>query len=95
MRTLKDGWNGYSAPAPSRAALVNARSFLTTLMSVTYEPSRVSPSAVGGVGISHKKNGRRVYVEFFNDGAVFALFSDRQSEPISKQVIPADQTYRR
>lgn len=86
MERLVEGWNGYSAPAPSKAALVTAHGFLSNLANARFEPSRVAPSAVGGVGITHKRTHRRVYVEFFNEGAVCALFSDNESEPRSKQV---------
>jgi hypothetical protein len=88
MHTLRDGWNGYSAPAPSDRAVDLARSFLTVLTENSREPSRVAPSAVGGVGITHKRRGRRVYVEFMNDGAVYALFSDKDSELKSEKVKP-------
>ena len=86
MEQLVEGWNGYSAPAPSKAALVTAQGFLSNLAIAHFEPSRVAPSTVGGVGITHKRSHRRVYVEFFNEGAVCALFSDNESEPRSKQV---------
>ena len=74
MERLEEGWNGYQAPAPSRAAIKTARGFLHSLDSETPEPSRVAPSAVGGVGVTHKKNRRRVYVEFYNEGMVCAFF---------------------
>jgi hypothetical protein len=94
MKRLQEGWNGYSAPVPSGAAIDTARSFLSILSSENYEPTKLAPSAVGGVGITRKEGGRRVYVEFFNDGEVFALFSDRKAEPVSKQVLPGDRRYR-
>ena len=32
---------------------------------------------MGGVGITHRSGVRKVYVEFYNDGRVYALYSDR------------------
>ena len=67
MRQLQDGWNGYESTAPSNAAIVMARSFLSNQRDIT-RPSRVAPPAAGGVGVTHKHNRRRVYVEFYNNG---------------------------
>jgi hypothetical protein len=86
MRQLQDGWNGYGAPAPSNAAIVIARSFLSNQRIA--RPFRVAPSAAGGVGITHKRNKRRVYVEFYNNGEVCALFSDDSSAPEVETIKP-------
>jgi hypothetical protein len=86
MSRLPKGWNGYNAPPPSERARLIAQSFLDVLLKEDMEPSRLAPSAVGGVGLSRRKNGRKVYVEFFNDGKVFALFSDGETGPISREV---------
>jgi hypothetical protein len=94
MCQLKEGWNGYSAPVPSRTAIVTARDFLEALSETSLEPSRVAPSVEGGVGITHKKAGRRVYVEFFNNGAICALFSDNSSAPKSERVAPYRDRFR-
>ena len=94
LSKLKDGWNGYDAPAPSEQARLTARSFVDILLKEKYEPKRVSPSAVGGVAVTQRKNNRKVYVEFFNDGTVFALFSDGSSEPVSKEIVPGYQSFK-
>src|SRR5262249_11493105 len=94
MQQLAVGWNGYSAPVPSRVALLTARSFLSTLLNEKYEPSRVAPSAVGGVGITHKRNGRRVYGEVFNSGDGYALFSANASAPQSERIKPEPDRFR-
>ena len=86
MKSLAPGWNGYSAPPPSETAISTARSFLSSLEREHFEPTRVAPSAVGGVGITHEKKKRRAYVEFFNGGEVCVLFSDNESRPVSKRV---------
>jgi hypothetical protein len=94
LNKLKDGWNGYNAPAPSPKAIDMAESFVDTLLRAKYEPKRLAPSAVGGVAVTQRKRGKKVYVEFFNDGTVFALFSDGSSEPISKEVTPGYQSFK-
>ena len=91
---LKVGWNGYDAAAPSAEAIAWAKSFLSSIMGDANTPSRIAPSTVGGIGITHKNRARRVYVEFFNDGDILALFSDNETEPISKRVKPGYGAFR-
>ena len=88
MTQLKAGWNGYHAPPPSAKAIGMAENFLDLLLGIDIKPSRLAPSAVGGVGITRRKNDRRVYVEFFNNGRIFALFSDGVTDPISTEIPP-------
>src|SRR5438128_7762549 len=75
LTSLSDGWNSYAAPAPSASAVAAARAFLTILQQEDYPPTRIAPSVMGGVGITHRRGGRKVYVEFYNDGTAHALFS--------------------
>jgi hypothetical protein len=89
LRNLGNDWNGYATPAPSDAAIVTAKAFLSAFLGTDFEPSRLAPSVSGGVGITHKNRSRRVYVEFFNDGDVCVLFSDGESDPRSRRVKPA------
>ena len=86
LQKLEAGWNGYSAPAPSNTAILTAQGFLSNILDKKIEPSRLAASAVGGVGITHKRNTKRVYVEFFNNGEISALFSDNESAPQSKRI---------
>jgi len=76
---LEEGWNGYSAPAPEPASLSAARAFLAVMRQADYPPTRLAPSAMGGVGITRRQGGRKVYVEFYNDGTAHALFSSGQA----------------
>lgn len=36
---------------------------------------------MGGIGITHRRGGRKVYVEFYNDGRGHALLSERGDPP--------------
>ena len=94
LSKLRDGWNGYNAPPPSPKAILTAQSFVDTLLREKYEPKRVTPSAVGGVAVTQRNRDKKVYVEFFNDGTVFALFSDGSSEPISKEIFPGYRSFK-
>ncbi len=93
MSQLTEGWDGYGAPAPSGAAIAVARSYLGSLFKERLEPSRVAPSVVGGIGITHKLTKRRVYVECFNDGQIYALFSDGQSLPNGRPVKAREDSF--
>jgi hypothetical protein len=86
---LTDGWNGYSAVAPAAAAIENAEAFLKAMQKAGYEPTRVAPSAMGGVAVTRRHDGKKVLVEFYNDGRVFVLFAAQPSNMDVKQ-IPVD-----
>ncbi len=95
MDSLPPGWDGYSAPAPSETAITTAKSLLSAFLGEDFAPKRISPSAVGGVGITHKRESRKVYVEIYNSGEVYALFSDGISEPDVRQIEPGYQSFKR
>ena len=88
MKNLHQGWNGYSAPPPTNRAIVTARYFVELLVANGQEPLRVAPSVIGGVGVTRRVADRKVYVEFYNEGGVVALFSDGVTEPSAKEVDP-------
>lgn len=90
LSSLKDGWNGYSAPAPETDSIATARSFLDTLKESKLTPTRIAASAIGGVGITCRNHERKVYIEFFNDGQISALFADDMTQTMSTQRIEAD-----
>src|SRR5262245_29066699 len=79
--SLEKGWNGYAASPPGDIAVNNALQFLDALPVEELKPARLSPSAVGGVGMTFRRAERKAYVEFYNDGKICALFSDGVSEP--------------
>jgi hypothetical protein len=83
---LAPGWDGYSASPPSSLAVERAKEFLTLLRGSELEPARLKPSVASGIGLTIRKGRRKVYVEFYNDGTVYALFSDGESEPETRQV---------
>jgi len=84
---LDEGWNGYSAPAPSDTAISNARVFLAVMQEFGHLPTRVAPSAVGGIGITSRRRSRKVYVEFFNNGLISGLFANDATQSMFTQKI--------
>jgi hypothetical protein len=91
-KLLKEGWNGYTAQAPSDQAILLAERFLDAMRASDVLPTRVAPSAMGGVAVTRKVGTRKVLVESYNDGRVFALFSDRGSEDLPVEEVKGDRT---
>ena len=95
FKDLKPGWNGYSASPPERLALRNAEQYLCVASHFDLEPTRLAPSAVGGVGITHRRGPLKAYVEFFNNGKVHTLFSDdEKKELFTSPVDPTTKGYK-
>lgn len=92
--TLTTGWDGYGARPPEKAAIVSAKLFLSQLAERDRVPDRIKPSVVGGIGITFKLRQRKCYVEFYNNGTVYALFADGEAEPETCQVPPTAHNYK-
>lgn len=90
LKNLRDGWDGYSAEAPSSVAIANAQSLVVEAANLGMSPSRVAPSAMGGVAITFKEWPKKVFVEFYNGGTTHALFSDRSSGEMKTLPVPTD-----
>jgi hypothetical protein len=79
---LKKGWDSYSAEPPTVAAVNESIIFIRSISST---PTRVAPSAIGGIGITFRKEDgdRKVYVEFRNEGVNYAMYDDdiKDSDP--------------
>jgi hypothetical protein len=94
FKKLERGWDGYIAPPPSEIAIRTAQNFVSSLAREKSEPSRIAPSVIGGVGITGRHLGKRVYIEIYNDGQVYALFSDGESDPLTQHVQPGHQSFK-
>ncbi len=77
---LQAGWNGRRSPAPTPQAIEAARFLIRRMVEQDLDPTRLAPSAVGGVGVTRRVDDRIAYVECYNDGSVHAIFSDDKSE---------------
>ena len=73
--------------------MATAQSFLMSLLKRDITASRIAPSVMGGIGLTQRQSGRNIYIEFYNDGRVFALFSDGVSEPMTREVAPGYQDF--
>lgn len=101
--TLKSGWNRYSAPAPSGLSLSSARKILMVAAQENLLPSRLAPSAVGGIGMTWQQEDREAYIEVYNNGTAWTIFSDdsgdEETAPVSlnastlRKVMEAIRTY--
>jgi len=95
LGTLRQGWNGYDAPAPAKVAIEMARQYLQIVKCWDFNPKRVEPSVMGGVGITHRQGSRKVYIEFYNDGTGHSLFSDSSGRMQTMSVTPGAGDFRR
>lgn len=87
MRALRDNWNSYSAPAPTAAAIENAKLLVAAARTDGTIPERVEPSAMGGVGVTFARGDREAVVEFYNDGTAHALFADNKTEEMDTRPV--------
>ena len=68
---LEKGWDSYKADPPSQLAIANAGIFLG--LCGDFLPDRVAPSVMGGIGVTFRRPGKKVYVEFYNYGTTYSL----------------------
>ena len=95
LKKLPHGWDSYSAPPPSRAAVKNAKALVIEAGQLGAEPERVEPSAMGGVGVTFSAGRREVVLEFYNNGAAHALFSDDATGDMSTRAVSTTRDGRR
>jgi hypothetical protein len=80
LSNLKQGWNG-KAEAPNTEAIKRAQAVLNVSQRLDLCPERVSPSSVGGIGITFRRKPYKVYLELLNTGTILSLYSDGETEP--------------
>ncbi len=77
---LSDNWDGQGAPAPKTGSLEFASQILKAGREYGLQPLSVSPSAIGGVGITYAAGTREVFVEARNVGRIYSLFSEANGD---------------
>ncbi len=78
--SLERDWDTYGAEPPSDQARQGAASILDALEAAALPPSRISPSAEGGVAVSFVEGDKRALIEIYNTGeAAAATYSDEGS----------------
>jgi len=74
LAKLRPNWDSYGAPAPSGRSIANAIRVLNLLESLNLDPTRILPSAEGGVGICFVREDRYADIECSNDGEVLGVY---------------------
>ncbi|MGC1870462.1 MAG: hypothetical protein WA700_05845 [Acidobacteriaceae bacterium] len=78
---IKNGWDGYTAPAPRADTIATAELVLRGLQRRLVTPDWITSSAEGGVAISFlSKSARRALIELLNDGENYVLLYDLQGK---------------
>lgn len=88
-------WHEEAGPRPLADVIDAARMFLNVARQAGAMPSRIAPTVVGGIGVTFKRQYKKVYVEFRNTGSVHVLFSDGVTDPVVEKVIADVADYER
>lgn len=74
LAKLRPNWDSYGAPAPNGRSIANAIRVLHLLESLNFDPTRILPSAEGGVGICFVREDRYADIECSNEGEVLGVY---------------------
>jgi hypothetical protein len=74
LANLRQNWDSYGAPVPNERSIANAIRVLDLLESLNLDPTRILPSAEGGVGICFVREDRYADIECSNDGEVLGVY---------------------
>jgi hypothetical protein len=73
MSNFKDGWDSYSAPAPSAHAITSGKHLLNELRPFRIVPTKLGPSGDGGVVLECSHRGFDYVIDIYNDGVTTVL----------------------
>lgn len=88
--TLACGWDTYGAEAPNDVARALAWKILDALEADLLPPTRLMPSAEGGIAISFVEGDNRAEIEIYNTGEVAAATYSARSEPMAWELSNID-----
>ena len=88
--TLVDNWDSYGAAKPARHSIEAADRFLQKLFAELFMPSRVVPSAEGGIAVYFNSDNRTAYLEYRNSREVILAMFDDHSDPIIVELTEND-----
>jgi hypothetical protein len=88
--TLVDNWDSYGAAKPTRRSIEAADRFLHRLFAELFMPSRVVPSAEGGIAVYFNSDCRTAYLEYRNSKEVILAMFDDHSDPIIVELTEND-----
>jgi hypothetical protein len=80
--TLVDNWDSYGAAKPTRHSIEAADRFLQKLFAEFFMPSRVVPSAEGGIAVYFNSDNKTAYLEYRNSGEMILAMFDDHGDPI-------------
>ena len=90
LRLLRANWDTYGAPAPNDVALAAADAALRMFRVMDVLPTRVLPSADGGIGILFTEREQYAHIEFENSGDTWVLIYGSNNPPITWQLPSGD-----
>jgi hypothetical protein len=88
---LRQNWDSYNAEPPNHQAQNLAAGVLTFLETNSIAPSRLVPSAEGGVAFCFVESNRYADIECLNTGEILAVIYEGNNDPIVWQVTSQNQ----
>ena len=88
--SLEHGWDTYGAETPNDVARALAARILYLLEEDALPPTRLLPSAEGGIAMSFVEGDNRAEIEIYNTGEVAAVTYSAHSEPVAWELSNAD-----
>jgi hypothetical protein len=88
--TLADNWDSYGAAKPEKHSIEATGRFLQRLFAELFMPSRVIPSAEGGMAVYFNSENKTAYLEYRNSGEVILAMFDDHSDPIIVELTEDD-----
>jgi hypothetical protein len=70
LTNLRDNWDGEGTLKPTIKTITVAAKYLLNVSKLNFLPSRIIPSAEGGLGFIYLVNGKQADIEFLNSGEV-------------------------
>jgi hypothetical protein len=87
LRSLPSNWDSYGAEPPDERSLSSAGFLLSRFAATECMPSRLIPSAEGGVALVFEEPGKYADIECFNDGDIVAAICPDRTEPFIWEVL--------
>src|SRR5574337_1850939 len=78
---LSRNWDTYGAEPPAKSSLYWAKEAIRVLRQLNFPPSRIDPSAEGGVTISFAVRDKCAHIECFNTGEIVGAMWVRGQQP--------------
>ena len=82
LAKLQPDWHGGGADPPNSKAIKLANIGINCLKALDFPPTLISPSIMGGIGISFVFKGGYADIECFNEDGIVAVIAGRNNKPI-------------